>query len=173
MCRDKRMACGCREASGQEYRHLWVFPIHSCRTGFLLFGHYARTQPWKVWSTTWKSITRVLMQIRKPICGWTATDTAKTAHPTEWRMCWPTWKRQRVWSASCLKRSGTWQIEHKYKHGLPYLHWCGRLWNFHPISVYALFSGGRQSCRQSGRHHGTVFSDCPASERTATAFPYG
>lgn len=47
MCRDKRMACGCREASGQEYRHLWVFPIHSCRTGFLLFGHYARTQPWK------------------------------------------------------------------------------------------------------------------------------
>ena len=33
-------------------------------------------------ATTWKSITRVLMQMRKPICGWTATDTAKTAHPT-------------------------------------------------------------------------------------------
>ena len=31
----------------------------------------------------WKSITRVSMQMRKPICGWTATDTAKTAHPTE------------------------------------------------------------------------------------------
>lgn len=26
---------------------------------------------------------KVLMQIRKPVCGWTATDTAKTAHPTE------------------------------------------------------------------------------------------
>ena len=36
-------------------------------------------------------------------------------------------ERRRVWSVSCLKRSGGWQIDHEYKHGLLYLYWCGRL----------------------------------------------
>ena len=84
MCRNKRLACGCKEASRQD-KNIVIFEFSQFTPAGQDFFFSATMQGRSLESLVSdmeEYYEGVLMQMRKPICGWTATDTAKTAHPT-------------------------------------------------------------------------------------------